>query len=136
MLLPGEEICRRRVWMVFGKGENMGFMGLYLLFPTHFGFFLFYLIWGKRPLVSHLHPCGLGWAFYSGGLPTLAGPCRSLGGVKKFRVVHFTLLIIESMSDLVASETSTCKCLRCLCHSDSNLYITLRDSCIILCSLI
>ena len=40
------------------------------------------------------------------------------------------------MSNFIASETLTCKCLRCLCHSDSNLYITLRDGCIILCSFI
>ena len=40
------------------------------------------------------------------------------------------------MADLIAPETSTCKCLRCLCHSDSNLYVTLGDHCIILHSLI
>ena len=43
---------------------------------------------------------------------------------------------MESMSNLITSETSTCKCLSCLCHSDSNLNITLRDSCIFLCGFV
>ena len=50
-------------------------------FPPTSTSFLF-LNLGK---VSHLHPCGLGWAFQSGGLPALAGPCRSPGGVQKLR---------------------------------------------------
>ena len=43
---------------------------------------------------------------------------------------------MESMSDLVASETLTCECLRCLCHSDSNLNVALGDGCIFLCGFI
>ena len=37
---------------------------------------------------------------------------------------------MESMSDLIASETLTCKCLRCLCHPNSNLWKTVVSSCV------
>ena len=40
------------------------------------------------------------------------------------------------MSYPITSEASTCKCLRHLGHSDSNLHIALRDSCILLSSFI
>ena len=43
---------------------------------------------------------------------------------------------MKSMSYLVAPETLTCKCLRCLCYPGSNLNIALGDSCIFLCGFI
>ena len=41
VVLPYWEICGRRVWMVLGKGGNVGLMYPYLLLPTHFDFFYF-----------------------------------------------------------------------------------------------
>ena len=43
---------------------------------------------------------------------------------------------MESIYNFVTSEALTCECLRCLGHSDSNLYIALRDSCVFLHSFI
>ena len=86
--------------------------------------------------MSHLHSFQFGLAFHCGGLPTLAGLCRSPGGVKKLWLEHFAFLIKELMSHLVTSEALTCECLRHLGHSDSNLYIALRDSCVFLHSFI
>ena len=116
MFLSCRKICWGRVWMVFGK---WGKHGLYVPLPPlsqPIRFLSFHSIQGEQLLMSHLHPHGLGWAFHSRGLPALAGLCRSLGGIYKFGVMHLALLIAESMSDLIACETLTCKCLRCLCH--------------------
>ena len=89
----------------------------------------------RQLLTSHLHPHALGRDSFW-GLSGLAGLDRSPGQVLKFRVVHLTLLIMESMSTLVAPETLTCKCLRCLCYSNSNLNVSLRDGNIVRCGFI
>ena len=135
MFLSCRKICRGWVWTDSGKVDSMGFMYPYFLFPTHFDFLPF--IWFEGVPLSKSTSSPWSWMGLSlQSLSALAVLCRSPGDILKFRAIHLTLLIAESMSDLVASETSACKCLRCLCHSDSNLYITLRDCCIIMHSLI
>ena len=102
------EVAQHHVSSLQGDLGEMGLDGLWkrgrhglygpkppLSHPLQFPFF--HSIREEWLLASHLHPCGLG-----------ACLCRSPGGVLKFGVIHFTL-IMELMPNLVASETSTCK---------------------------
>ena len=63
-----------------GKGKAWALCAHTSSFPPTSISFLSFNLRGQL-LVSHLHPHGLGWAFHSGGLSTLAGLCRSPGGI-------------------------------------------------------
>ena len=77
--LAGRSVGDRFGWSL-GKGKAWALWAWTSSFPPTLTF-SFFSIWGKWLLVSHLCPHSLGWAFCSRGLPALAGPCRSLGGV-------------------------------------------------------